>query len=369
MWRDIFVAIMEDAPWAPVFNEQRFTYHSPKIGGAGRALRRSGAHPGRTTTTCTRPMPSDRHTIHSGHRHYGWDNSFPPVVTVAPGTTLRFECFDAGNGHFRPGSTAADVATLDFSKVNPVTGPVFIDGAEPGDALKVTIGDFEPSGTGWTANIPGFGLLADQFPEPALHLWSYDAGGAAPALYGPGARIPIKPFAGTIGVAPAEPGLHSVVPPRRVGGNMDIRDLNRGRGALPAGRGGGRAVLGRRHPCRPGRRRGLRHRDRERDGRHADLRPRQGRRTSPSRASRRRGPVTRHIDGAGYDVTTGIGPDLMESARAAVSGMIDLIAAREGMAAVDAYMLCSVAGDLRISCIVDAPNWLVSFYMPRQVFA
>ena len=121
-------------------------------------------------------MSSERHTIHSGHRHYGWDNSFPPVETVAPGTTLRFECFDAGNGHFGPGSTAADVATLDFTKVNPVTGPVFIDGAEPGDALKVTIGDFEPSGTGWTANIPGFGLLADQFPEPALHLWSYDPG-------------------------------------------------------------------------------------------------------------------------------------------------------------------------------------------------
>ena len=66
------------------------------------------------------------------------------------------------------------VDTLDFCKVNPVTGPIYIDGAEPGDALKVTIDAFEPSGFGWTANIPGFGLLADQFKDPALTLWTYD---------------------------------------------------------------------------------------------------------------------------------------------------------------------------------------------------
>lgn len=312
-------------------------------------------------------MPSDRHTIHSGHRHYGWDNSIPPVVTVAPGATLRLECYDAGNGHFGPGSTAANVATLDFSRVNPVTGPVFVDGAEPGDALKVTVGGFEPSGAGWTANIPGFGLLADQFAEPALHLWSYDAGGAAPALYGPGAKVPVRPFAGTIGVAPAEPGLHSIVPPRRVGGNMDIRDLNAGSVLyLPVEVAGGLFSVGDTHAAQG---------DGEVCGtaiesamavtltfdlvRRADLRfPR----------FETAGPVTRDVDADGYDATTGIGPDLMENARAAVSGMIDLLSAREGMAAVDAYMLCSVAGDLRISCVVDQPNWLVSFYMPRRIF-
>src|SRR6185312_8783876 len=122
----------------------------------------------------------------------------------------------------------ADVARLDFAKVNPVTGPVFIDGARPGDALKVTIHQFEPSGFGWTANIPGFGLLADQFTEPALTLWSYDKTSMAPALWSPNGKVPLKPFCGTIGVSPGEPGLHSVVPPRRVGGNLDIRDLTTG---------------------------------------------------------------------------------------------------------------------------------------------
>jgi amidase len=80
------------------------------------------------------------------------------------------------------------------------------------------------------------------------------------------------------------------------------------------------------------------------------------------------GPVTRHLDEKGYEATTGIGPDLMAAARDAVSGMIDLLCAQRGMAAVDAYMLVSTCGDLRISEIVDAPNWVVSFYFPRCVF-
>jgi acetamidase/formamidase len=316
-------------------------------------------------------MPSsqhDRHTIHGAHRHYGWDNSIPPVATIAPGTTLRFECHDAGNGHFHPRSTVADVATLDFSKVNPVTGPVFVDGAVPGDALKIAVGDFEPSGAGWTANIPGFGLLADQFPEPALHLWSYDSGGAVPALYGPGGRVPIRPFAGTIGIAPAEPGLHSIVPPRRVGGNMDIRDLTWGSVLyLPVEVAGALFSVGDTHAAQG---------DGEVCGTAVESAMAvtltfdlvKGANLPFPRFEAPR-PVTQHIDGSGYDVTTGIGPDLMENARAAVSGMIDLLSRREGMAAVDAYMLCSVAADLRVSCIVDQPNWLVSFYMPRQVFA
>ena len=167
------------------------------------------------------------HTIHGRHQHYGWDNSIPPVERIAPGTTLRFECNDAANGHFTPGSTAADVATLDFSKVNPVTGPVFIDGAEPGDALKITFGDFEPIGRGLDGEHPG--LRAARRPvhrAGAAHVAATTLG--TPALYGPGAQVPLKPFTGTIGLAPAEPGLHSVVPPRRVGGNLDVRDLAAG---------------------------------------------------------------------------------------------------------------------------------------------
>ncbi len=114
-------------------------------------------------------MPS-RHTIHGRHHHYGWDNSNPPALTVAPGDSVEFEVVDASGGQLDPSSGVADVAALDFGKINPVTGPVYVDGAEPGDALKVTIETFQPSGWGWTAIIPGFGLLADQFPEAALDI-------------------------------------------------------------------------------------------------------------------------------------------------------------------------------------------------------
>jgi acetamidase/formamidase len=80
------------------------------------------------------------------------------------------------------------------------------------------------------------------------------------------------------------------------------------------------------------------------------------------------GPVGRHLDAKGYEVTTGIGPDLMQGARAALSGMIDLRSTRHHMNPIDAYMLCSVCADLHISEIVDQPNWVVSLYFPRVVF-
>jgi acetamidase/formamidase len=310
-------------------------------------------------------MPA--HTIHTHQHHFGWDNRIPPILTIAPGETLAFDCPDSSAGQLTRASTLADVAALDFSRVNPVNGPIFIDGAEPGDAIRISIGDFAPSGFGWTANIPGFGLLADQFPDPALKLWTYDTATMAPAAFSSIARVPLKPFAGTIGLALAEPGLHSIVPPRQTGGNMDIRDLSTGTTLyLPVEVPGGLFSIGDTHAAQG---------DGEICGtaiespmsvtltldliKGAQLKS--PRFTTP-------GPVSRHLDAHGYEVTTGIAPDLMAAARDSVSRMIDLLARTHGMSAVDAYMLCSVCGDLRISEIVDQPNWVVSFYFPNIVF-
>ena len=130
-------------------------------------------------------MPgTETHSIHRDQSHLGWDNSIPPVLSVIAGETVEFEVIDASGGQLNAGSTVDDIAGLDFSQINPVTGPVFVEGAEPGDALKVTLLEFVASGWGWTANIPGFGLLADQFAEPALHVWNYDRE-LSPAAYGP----------------------------------------------------------------------------------------------------------------------------------------------------------------------------------------
>ena len=168
------------------------------------------------------------HSIHSHQHHIGWNNAFPPVAKAAPGDVLEFDCLDPSCGQITPDWKAADLARLDFGRINPTLGPIEIDGAEPGDALRITFLGFQNCGWGWTANIPGFGLLADQFKEPALHIWKYDSSLSQPAMFGGLAAVPLKPFCGTIGVAPAEAGLHSVVPPRQVGGNMDIRDLSIG---------------------------------------------------------------------------------------------------------------------------------------------
>ena len=312
------------------------------------------------------------YTIHGAQHHFGWDNSLAPVQTVAPGSTILFHCQDSSAGQLGPSSTVADVAALDFGKINPVSGPIFVEGAEPGDALKVTLQDFAPrvqdgSAWGWTANIPGFGLLADQFTDPALTIWKYDAATLAPALWGQQGKVALKPFTGTIGVAQAEPGLHSIVPPRRTGGNLDIRDLARGTVLyLPVEVAGALFSVGDTHAAQG---------DGEVCGtaiespmdvtltldlvKGANLK--MPRFTTP-------GPVTRHLDAKGYEVTTGIGPDLMTGARQAVEQMVELLCAQHGMAAVDAYMLVSTCGDLRISEIVDMPNWVVSFYFPRSVF-
>jgi acetamidase/formamidase len=306
-----------------------------------------------------------RHTIHQ--QHHGWDNSFAPAAHIAPGESLEFDVSDASGGQLCETSTLDAVAGLDFSKINPVAGPVFIDGAEPGDVLKVTLLSFVPSGWGWTANIPGFGLLADEFKEPALQLWRYDPKTLAPAMFGQWGKVPLKPFTGTIGVAPAARGLHSIVPPRRVGGNMDVRDISLGTELfLPVEVAGALFSVGDTHAAQG---------DGEVCGTAIE---------SPMRVAlqfdllkkepltyprfRTAGPVTRHLDAKGYEVTTGIGPDLMQAARASVRSMVDLLSRQHGMPATDAYLLCSVCGDLRISEIVDIPNWTVSFYLPRIVF-
>jgi len=306
------------------------------------------------------------HTIHKDRHHFGWDNSIEPVLSVGPGETVEISTVDSSGGQLTPDSTVNDLATLSFDKVNPVTGPIFIEGAAPGDAVALTFLDLKPSGWGWTANIPGFGLLADQFPDPALHVWSYDAASLSPAAYGPGGRLPLKPMIGTVGLAPAELGVHSVVPPRRMGGNMDIRDNGIGTTLyLPVEVEGGLLSLGDTHAAQG---------DGEICGTALESPMDVAVKVDLLKAANlpyprfeTEGPVTRHLDTKGYQASTGIGEDLMIAARDAVSDMIDWITGTTGMPAVDAYMLCSVCGDLRISEIVDIPNWVVSFYFPKVV--
>ncbi len=304
-------------------------------------------------------------TIHRQRHHFGWNNAFEPVLRIAPGETVVLEVVDASGGQLSQASTTKDVAALDFARVNPVTGPVYVEGAQPGDALVVDIVDFEGSGWGWTAIIPGFGLLADDFPAPFLRISRYGAGGVE---FAPGIRLPVRPFPGTIGVAPAEPGLHSIVPPREVGGNMDIRDLTRGTTLwLPVQVPGALFSAGDTHAAQG---------DGEVCGTAIESPMVITLKFGLKKGAKLRRPQfaipsapTRHVDERGYHATTGIAPDLMQAARDAVRDMIDYLGREYRLAPDLAYALCSVAADLRISEVVDVPNWVVSAYLPESVFA
>ena len=303
-------------------------------------------------------------TIHQEHHHFGWDNSLEPTLQVEPDTEIEFGIVDASGGQLTKDSTAADVANLDFERVNPVTGPVYVEGAGPGDALVVDILDFEASGWGWTALIPGFGLLADEFPEPYLHLSSYTD---QHVEFTPEIHLPTRAFPGTIGVALAENGQHSVVPPRHVGGNLDIRDLVRGSTLyLPVEAPGALFSVGDTHAAQG---------DGEVCGTAIETPMTLRAKLSLNKNAGIKRPQFEfegsprgELDAGGYYATTGIGPDLMSAAKDAIRDMLEHLGREYGLEPQLAYVLCSVAVDLKISEIVDAPNWVVSAYLPKAIF-
>jgi acetamidase/formamidase len=308
------------------------------------------------------------HTIHGINHHWNWDKNIAPVLRIAPGDRIEIETLDPGGGQIHKESTANDVAALDFERVNPVTGPIYIDGAEPGDAIKVVIRELNHAGWGWSAIIPGFGLLAAEFPKPVLRLWTYESGAHGTAMVNTAARIPLKAMIGSVGLAPSAPGPHDILCPRRVGGTMDIRDIGPGAELyLPVEVSGGLLSFGDGHAaqgdgevCGTGLETAMQVIAEVGLIKTANL-------VSPEFVTP--GPVSRHLDAAGYYVTTGIGSDLMKGAADAVRHMIDLLGRRHGVSSEDAYILCSLCADLKISEIVDRPNWIVSLYFSRLVFA
>lgn len=307
------------------------------------------------------------YTLHDCCRHHKWDNSIEPALEINNGESAEIHMVEASDCQINPKSTKQTVETLDSNRANPVTGPIFINGAKPGDALKVTILKLEPSGWGWTANIPGFGLLKDDFPEAALHHWHYEPFGKTSMGFSDYAKIMLDPFIGTIGVAPAQNGQLDTIPPRHVGGNMDLKALRQNaelilpvecEGAMFSA-GDPHAAQGHGEVCGTAIETNM----------HAHLKfeiikdaaPKSPRILSPAQ----------EIDpkfNKGYEITTGIGPDLMDNIKSAVKEMIDVLMTSHNLSAMDAYMLCSVCADLKISECVNAPNWTVAYYFPRYVF-
>jgi formamidase len=352
-----------------------------------------------------------------GTGHNRWHPDIPPVVRCEPGDEVVLETRDAFDGQMGPQATLETVAAPNLDVVHPLTGPVYVEGAQPGDLLEVEILEVAPDGYGYTVQVPGFGFLRDVFPEPFIVRWDI-SGGWATSDDLPGVRIPGAPFMGTIGLSPgreamariaareqaalerggfvlppsaafavpADPAIAAealrTIPPREQAGNVDIKQLGAGtRLFIPVDTPGGLFSAGDAHfaqgDCETcGTAIEMRATLRVRFAVHAGQAEEKGIRdprfsrtdywVPPEFAAPRR-----------FYATTGMSvsrdgevqaEDATLAARNALLNMIDHLGER-GWSRQQAYAICSVAVDLKISQLVDVPSFLVSAFLPEDIFS
>ncbi|KII84938.1 hypothetical protein PLICRDRAFT_179256 [Plicaturopsis crispa FD-325 SS-3] len=303
------------------------------------------------------------HSVKQAQSHLAWDNRIQPVIHVNSGETVTFDCLDASNGQITASSTPAAVSTLVLAKCDQVNGPVYVRNALPGDTLQVDILDITTADWGWTACIPGFGLLADEFQEPALKLWRLNTSeGFTWFDEQRGMKTPLRPFAGEMGVAPAKEGAHSTIPPYATGGNIDTRHVTAGSTLyLPVEVEGALFSIGDGHAAQG-------------DGGTAIETPM----TVKVRLTVRKDksytktphfstPAAPTSDAYYWFPCRRRRVDIKDAARASVRHMIEVLVADYKLDRVEAYMLCSVAGDLRMHEVVDMPNYVIGFMLPKSV--
>jgi formamidase len=349
--------------------------------------------------------------------HNRWHPDIPPLVRCDPGDEVILQTRDALEGQIGRDATAETVGACNLNVVHPLTGPVYVNGAERGDLLEVEILEVEPHSFGFTVNVPGFGFLRDEFPDPYIAKWAI-ADGWATSEDLPGVRIPGHPFMGTIGLSPdrellerttareqaaldrggmvlppdptdavpSDPAIAATalrtVPPRETAGNVDIKQLGAGtRLLIPVYAEGGlfsagdahfaqgdcetcgtaiemRSTLHVRFAVHKGMaaERGIRDLQFSREDYHV----------APEFAAPRR-----------FFATTGLSvtrdgenrpEDLTLAARNALLNMIDHLVQHGGWTRQQAYAICSVAVDLKVSELVDVPNFVVSAFLPLDIF-
>ena len=297
--------------------------------------------------------------------HFTWDTGNEPVITIADGDTVVIQTRDVSDNQIGPDSDASVIDGLDWDRVYPLAGPIAVEGAAPGDTLAVEILDIRTRGWGWTAILPGLGLLADDFPDAYLKIFDISAGDYA--RFGDVAAIPLTPFMGTMGVCPSDASAQPVMPPGRFGGNMDTRQLVRGTTLyLPVQVDGALFSTGDAHGCQG-------------DGEvcvtgleapmYVTLRfgLEKGRELPSPQYRTAPGSLTPRVDHGAWYGTTGVGPDLFVDAQNAVRAMIDHLTSVTSLSREDAYLLCSLCVDLKISEVVDAGEWIVSALLPEAV--
>lgn len=301
------------------------------------------------------------HVIDPSAIHHQWDSGLEPVLTINSGDTVHYDVKVAGEGQVWPGARYEDTR-FDFDTIYNLSGPVWVNGAEPGDTLQVDVLELQHGDWGWAAFLPEMGLLPDSFPHGYVRTFELRDQAAE---FAPGVHLPLAPFCGTIGTHPGEPAIVSPFPPHRGCGNIDNRHLTSGSTLwVPVHLPGAMFSCGDPHAAQG-------------DGEvsvTALEAPLSGslRFTLHKRAisaPRFQVPGTSAaIRAGGYQATMGLSPDLMECSRIAVRAMIEWLVDSRGLSAEDAYLLCSITGDLRIVEAVDAGVWNVAMTMPLAIF-
>ncbi|MEZ4588216.1 MAG: acetamidase/formamidase family protein [Gemmatimonadales bacterium] len=306
--------------------------------------------------TPTPVIPEPEFTVTAEQTHNRFSAAIAPAIRVPSGAVVEVFTKEASDGQLTAESGLDELRAVSFDPIHPLTGPVFVEGAEPGDRLAVDLLQIDVGDWGWMAVVPGFGFLADEFSEPWLRTVRI-APGDTVARFAPGVEIPLRPFAGVMGVAPPTDSMLSTIPPRANGGNMDNRHLVAGTTVyFPVFVPGGLFSIGDTHAAQG---------DGEVSGTGIEapmrivyrIRLEKGARAIPEP----------QYESADYYAVTAFAEDLDAAAKKATRYMIDYLVAEHGLDRTEAYVLCSLAGDLKISEVVDVPHVLVSMHIPKRV--
>ena len=301
--------------------------------------------------------PAPEYTLGPENSHNRWSSTIPPQLTVPSGAVVEVFTKEASDGQITESTTAEDLANVDFDLIHALTGPIYVEGASPGDILAVTLHEIEVQGWGWAGIFPGFGFLADEITGPWIRGFPMEPG-ATEVAFNDDITIPLAPFAGVMGVAPDTDSMLVTIPPRTNGGNMDNRHMIAGTTVyFPVQVEGALFSIGDAHAAQG---------DGEVSGSAIE---------TPVRVvfevevmENTRGMVEPQYESDDYYAVTGFATTIDEAARKATRYMIDYLVAEHGLTREEAYVLCSIAGDMKISETVDVPHMLVSMHMPKGIF-
>jgi acetamidase/formamidase len=300
-------------------------------------------------------------TLTAASTHTRWNRDLLPALSVGPEAVIHFECLDSSGGQVGPDSTLTDFLQIDRNKIHTLTGPVFVEDAEPGDVLRIDFLEIVHQGWGWSSIIPNLGFLPQRFPEPFFFIWKLEASitrSLVPAI------VPLRPFCGVVGVAPAEAGEFRTRPPGVFGGNIDVRDLSAGSTLyLPVQTTGALLSLGDAHAAQG-------------DGEvcingiecpvNVTVRINLLKNKKLSAPFVESAPARRDTTGDWIMVESDADP--LAAARRATLRMIEFLGERWALSPEHAYLLCSVAMDLRLAQVVNIPMVTVCAALEKSIF-